>query len=105
MSQTPISAPYTLELVTYHLNDGADADAFLMLNREVGETFTSAQPGFLQREIGQNDEGAWLIAVFWKTAENAKNSIANIDSVPDVVKSYMSMINRNTLKREIFDIV
>ena len=105
MSGSPLSAPYTLELVTYCLNDDADLDAFLALNREVGETFTSIQPGFLHREIGKKDDGAWLIAVFWKTAEDARNSIANIDSIPDVVNSYMSMINRDTLKRDIFDIV
>ena len=105
MSGLPLSTPYTLELVTYDLNKNADGGAFLALNREVGETFTNTQPGFLHREIGKNDDGAWLIAVFWKTAEDARNSIANIDSIPDVVKSYMSMINRETLKREIFDIV
>ena len=100
-----LSAPYTLELVTYNLNDDADAETFLALNREVGKTFTSIQPGFLHREIGKNDDGTWLIAVFWNTAEDAKNSIANIDSIPNVVKSYMAMINRETLKRDIFEIV
>ena len=105
MSVSDLTAPYALELVTYQLNEGADADAFLALNREVGETFTAIQPGFLHREIGKNEDGSWLIAVFWKTAEDARNSIANIDSIPDVVKNYMSMINRDTLTREIFDIV
>lgn len=105
MTGPSIITPYTLELVTYNLNDDADAETFLALNREVGETFTSIQPGFLHREIGKNADGTWLIAVFWKTAEDARNSIANIDSIPDVVKSYMSMINRDTLKRDIFDIV
>ena len=91
MPAPSLSAPYTLELVTYNLNDDADAETFLALNREVGESFTSNQPG--------------LIAVFWNTSEDARNSIANIDSIPDVVKSYMAMINRETLKRDIFDIV
>ena len=102
MPAPSLSAPYTLELVTYNLNDDADAETFLALNREVGETFTSNQPGFLNREIGKNDDGTWLIAVFWNTSEDARNSI---DSIPDVVKSYMAMINRETLKRDIFDIV
>lgn len=105
MPAPSLSAPYTLELVTYNLNDDADAETFLALNRKVGETFTSIQPGFLHREIGKNDDGTWLIAVFWNTSEDARNSIANIDSIPDVVKSYMAMINRETLKRDIFEIV
>ena len=77
----------------------------MALNRDVGATFTGTQPGFVHREIGKNEEGEWIIAISWETAEDARNSIANIDSIPDVVKSYMSMINRETLKREIFDIV
>lgn len=110
MSISSLNPPYTLELVTYDLNDNADAADFLELNRHVGKTFTSSQPGFLHREIGRNEEGSWLIAVFWKSAEDAKNSIANINSIPDMqtfdqVKLYMSMINRDTLRREIFEIV
>lgn len=46
-----------------------------------------------------------MIAVAWQTADNARNSISSIDTVPDVVKTYMSMINRDTLKRWIFDIL
>ena len=100
-----LSAPYTLELVTYNLNDDADAETFVALNREVGETSISIQPWFRHREIGKNDDGTWSIAVFWNMSEDARNSIANIDSIPDVVKSYMAMINRETLKRDIFEIV
>ena len=46
MPAPSLSAPYTLELVTYNLNDDADAETFLALNREVGETFATFNPGF-----------------------------------------------------------
>lgn len=105
MSAADLTPPYALELVNYRLNDGADPEAFLAINRRVGQEFTSTQPGFLHREIGQSDDGTWLIAVFWKTAEDASNSIGNIDTIPDTVKTYMSMIDRDTLTRSIFDIV
>ncbi len=71
----------------------------------MGDEFTSAQPGFIHREIGRSDDGTWLIAVTWQTADDARNSIGNIDTIPDMVKTYMSMINRDTLTRSIFDIV
>ncbi len=100
-----LTPPYAIELVNYRLNDDADPAAFLAINRTVGEEFTSAQPGFLKREIGKSDDGTWLIAVYWQTAEDARNSIGNIDTIPDTVKTYMSMINRETLSRAIFDIV
>ena len=38
-------------------------------------------------------------------ADDARNSISNIDTIPDMVKTYMSMINRDTLTRSIFEIV
>lgn len=102
---TDLTPPYAVELVNYRLNDGADPDDFLAINRVVGAEFTSAQPGFIKREIGRNDDGTWLIAVTWQTADDARNSIGNIDTIPDTVKTYMGMINRDTLTRSIFDVV
>ena len=105
MPFTEVNAPYALELVNYRTNDGVNPEQFLAINRQVGEEFTSSQPGFLHREIGRKEDGTWLIAVFWKTGEDARNSIANIDNIPDTVKEYMSMIDRTTIVRSIFDIV
>jgi hypothetical protein len=36
-----LTPPYAVELVNYRLNDDADPDAFLAINRTVGEEFTS----------------------------------------------------------------
>ena len=105
MSFSNIQIPYSLELVNYHLNDGVDHDQFLELNRMVGEEFTSIQPGFLHRQIGVKEDGTWLIAVFWETEDDARNSISNIDNIPDVVQQYMSMIDRDTLVRSIYTVV
>lgn len=102
---TDLTPPYAVELVNYRLNDGADPDEFLAINRVVGAEFTSAQPGFIKREIGHSDDGTWLIAVTWQIADDARNSIGNIDTIPDTVKTYMGMINRETLTRSIFDVV
>ena len=100
-----LTPPYAIELVNYQLNDGINSDAFLAVNRQAGEEFTSKQPGFIHRGIGKSDDGTWLIAITWKTAEDARNSITNIETVPDVVQTYLSMINRGTLDRLIFDVV
>ncbi|NKB50256.1 MAG: hypothetical protein GKS02_12940 [Alphaproteobacteria bacterium] len=100
-----LTPPYAIEIVNYNIVEGTDPEAFLAICRQVGEEFTSAQPGFLHREIGQSDDGTWMIAATWQTADDARNSIANIDNIPDMVKAYMSMINRDTLTRAIFDIV
>ena len=81
-----IERPYVVELVTYHLNEDADEGGFLSINRQVGEHFTQIQTGFLLSEICRKENGSWLIAVFWKTAEDARNFISNIDQVPETFK-------------------
>jgi hypothetical protein len=105
MTLADVKAPYCLELVNYKTVDSSDPDSFLAINRKVGEEFTSRQSGFLHREIGRKDDGTWLIAVFWKTSNDARNSIANIDNIPDTVKTYMSMIDRSTISRSLYEIV
>ncbi len=105
MPVSDIKAPYAIELVNYRLNDEVEHDQFIAINRKVGAEFTSSQPGFLHREIGKNDDGTWLIAVFWKTSDDARKSIANIVEIPDTVKTYMSMIDKTTITRSIFDII
>jgi len=97
--------PYVLELVNYQLKDEVDENTFIDINKKVGEEFTSNQSGFLYREIGRNEDNTWLVAVFWKTKQDALNSINNIDEIPNMVKTYMSMINRETIKRSIYNII
>ena len=99
-----MTPPYAIEIVNYRLVDGTDKDRFLDINRVVGAEFTSAQPGFVRREIGQADDGTWLIAVYWETSEHARASIGNIDKIPPSVETYMSMIDRATLTRSIFEV-
>lgn len=105
MSTFDMKPPYAIEIVNYRLNEDADEARFLELKRAVGAEFTSAQPGFLRREIGRAEDGTWLIAVYWETARQARDSIANIETIPDTVKSYMALIDRGTLTRSIFEVV
>ena len=59
-----MTPPYAIEIVNYRLVESANPDRSLDINRVVGAEFTSAQPGFLRREIGRSDDGTWLIAVY-----------------------------------------
>lgn len=100
-----MTPPYAIEIVNYRLVESADPDRSLDINRVVGAEFTSAQHGFLRREIGRSDDGTWLIAVYWKTSVHARASIGNIDKIPPSVRSYMAEIVRATLTRSIFEVV
>ena len=55
-----MTPPHAIEIVNHRLVEGADPDRFLDINRVVGAEFTSAQPGFVRREIGGSDDGTWL---------------------------------------------
>lgn len=99
-----LKPPFAIEIVRYRLSEGADAQAFLKVCRAVEVEFTSNQPGFLAREIGHDDDGNWAIFVYWQSAQHAHDSIANIETIPQVVKDYMTMVDRETLNRGVFTI-
>lgn len=104
MPKQGLTPPYAVEVVYYKLNDDVDPDEFLALSRQVETDFTSLQPGFLDRDIGISDDGTWMSLVYWKSQEDARNSIANIETIPETVQKYMTMINRDTLTRANFTI-
>ncbi len=104
MSTDPTPA-YDIEVVHSRLNEGVDPKSFLETSRIVGREFSAAQPGFLKREIGSNDDGTSLILVWWKTADDARNSISRIETVPDIVQTYMSGIDRATITRSLFEVL
>ena len=99
-----MTPPHAIEIVNHRLVEGADPDRFLDINRVVGAEFTSAQPGFVRREIGGSDDGTWLIAVYWESSEHARASIGHIDRIPPSVEICMGMIDRATLTRSIFEV-
>lgn len=105
MSTADLTPPYAVEIVNYRLNEDADTDAFLAINRQVGADFTSVQAGFLHHAIGCAEGGTWPIAFYWRTADDARDPISGIDTIPDAVKAYMGMIERETPTRSIFDVV
>ena len=76
-----------------------------MINKNIGDEFKSNKSGSLHREIGKNEDNTWLVTVFRKSKEDEQNSINIINEIPVTVKTYMSMINRETIKRSIFAII
>ncbi|MDC7998309.1 nuclear transport factor 2 family protein [Gilvibacter sediminis] len=85
-----------LEVTTFKINDTADLEAFIALDETVEDTFTSKQPGFLKRQSALNEEGQFVVLVYWESEAEAAASMdkfMNDTSVAD----YASMIDGRTI--------
>lgn len=63
--------PSTLELITYTLKQGIEADALLATSASVAE-FLLEQPGFIYRSLSQDSEGTWIDICYWHSEAEAK---------------------------------
>lgn len=92
-----------LEVITVRLQDGADVESFLAANRLIEENHITQQPGFVAREVGVTEDGEWMIAIHWETAEDSAASIASFDQAPDA-ELFMSFFDLETMTLTIYDI-
>lgn len=64
-----------LEVTTFRLKSTVNPIEFNKLDAEVEENYTSKQPGFIKRQSGVNDEGEYVVLVYWNTMEDAAASM------------------------------
>lgn len=92
-----------IEVTTFNLNAGVDANAFIARDAEIEQDFASQQPGFIRRTSGVDANGKYAVIVFWETLADADASIAAFGSDPTVA-DYFAMIDGNTFIAERFTI-
>ena len=93
------TANLVVEVTTFNLNSGVDANAFELRDREIEQDFASQQPGFLKRMSAVDADGQYVVMVFWETLADADASIAAFSSDPTVA-DYFAMIDGNTFSAE-----
>ncbi len=98
---TPEDDNIVVEVTTFNLNTGVDANAFEIRDTEIEQDFASQQPGFLKRMSGLDANGKYVVMVFWETLEDADASIAAFGADPTVA-DYFAMIDGNTFSAERF---
>lgn len=81
-----------LEVTTFRTKSAVNTSVFNKLDAEVEGNFTINQPGFIERQSGVDDEGNYVVLVYWDTHENAEASMKKFMSDPSV-KEYASMID------------
>jgi|GEM_PF-578979 len=98
-----LAANNVIEITTFNLNAGVDANAFEARDAEIEQDFASIQPGFIERTSGVDADGKYAVIVFWQTLADADASIAAFGNDPSVA-DYFAMIDGNTFLAERFGI-
>ena len=88
-----------VEVTSFNLNAGIDANVFEARDAEIEQDFASVQPGFLKRMSGVDANGKYVIMVFWESLTDADASIAAFGIDP-TVGDYFGMIDANTFAAE-----
>lgn len=87
---------HVLEVTTFRLNPTVSQDAFNTLDGEVETNFTSKQPGFIKRQSGVDDDGNYVVLVYWNTMADAESSMSKFMSDSSVAE-YTGMIDGGSM--------
>lgn len=87
----------TIEIVTFHLTDGADQADFLVKNKDVENNFVSQMPGFKSRETAVNEDGEVVVVLHWEKPESAQGSMDKFVPAPET-QDFQKLINMDTFK-------
>ena len=91
------SAKSVLEVTTFKTKSVTNTPVFNKLDAEIETNFTKKQPGFIKRQSGINENGEYVVLVYWETLENAKASMEKFMSDGSVA-DYASMIEGSSMK-------
>lgn len=86
-----------LEVTRFSLKTTASATVFNKLDAEVESQFTSKQPGFIKRQSGVNEQGEYVVLVYWNTLADAEASMNKFMGDPSVA-DYAALIDGSTMK-------
>lgn len=85
-----------MEVTTFRLNPGVDPMDFSTRDAQVESDFTSMQPGFIRRQSGVDEEGNYVVVVFWKSIADAEASMSKFMGDASVA-DYAQMIKGETM--------
>ncbi|MEM7801112.1 MAG: hypothetical protein AAF633_18105 [Chloroflexota bacterium] len=86
-----------VEIATFQLKDGVSIADFQKLDKAVEVEHVSKQPGFVSRESGSTEDGAWVAIVHWKTAADAEASMASFGNAP-AAADFMANLDASTMQ-------
>lgn len=99
----PKKVETVLEVTSFNLKTTASELEFNTLDAQIEETFTSKQPGYIRRQSGVDEQGRYVVVVYWKTLADAKASMDKFMADASVA-TYANMIEGSTMKMSRFTI-
>ena len=90
-----------LEITTFHLSSTANPGTFAKRDAQVEKAFTSKQPGFLKRQSGVDDNGSYVVMVYWESLADADASMSKFMG-DAAVADYAQMIDASTMQMSRF---
>lgn len=75
-----------MEVTTFKIKPDTDPVEFSKMDAQIERNFTSKQPGFIKRQSGVNEEGEYVVIVYWEKvadADASMNKFMNDTSVAD----------------------
>ena len=88
-----------MEVTSFNINSSVNPMDFKTRDLQVQNDFTSKQPGFIKRQSGLNENGEYVVVVFWKSMANANASMSKFMSDASVA-DYAQMIDGSTMKMD-----
>ncbi len=85
------SSKSVLEVTSFKPKSTTNHITFNKLDAEVENQFTSKQPGFIRRQSGMNEDGEYLVVVYWDNIADAEASMKKFMADTSVA-DYASMI-------------
>lgn len=86
-----------MEVTTFKINTTTNKSTFNKRDSQIENDFTSKQPGFIKRQSGVDENGNYVVIVYWESVENADASMNKFMGDPSVA-DYAQMIDATTMK-------
>jgi hypothetical protein len=89
-----------IETMTFRLIDGAEAEAFLAIDKRLQSDFAYQQPGLVRRTTARGDgdrTGEWIVIDLWDTTEHADECASRWDDDP-LASEFMAFVDRATVE-------
>ena len=83
------------EIVIYRLKPEVDRKRFLEISTQATE-WLRRRPGYLGRELLEDDSGLWVDLVRWRTIENALSAASAFMEVPQAA-AFMAAVEPETI--------
>ena len=92
-----------LEVTSFKPKASVNTMAFNELDAQIENNYTSKQKGFIKRQSAVNEQGEYVVLVYWETLEDAQASMEKFMSDQSVA-DYASMIDGATMKMSRYSI-